>query len=134
MVAILALIAGGTQAPKLARLAWSRATAPSESLTDRELAAVIVAQSPDMFLKVAATIPRNATYAVVVGDEPPPPSNFPFLIPLLFQYWLLPRHYTHDIHDADWVISYNHPSETLGVRYSEEINISPTANVVKVIR
>ena len=134
VIAVLALIAAGSQAPKIARLAWSQATAPSESLTNRELAAVIIAQDPTMFQKAATIIPRNATYSVVVGNEPPTSADFHELLPFLFQYWLLPRRFTRDVHDAQWVISYSHPSETLGVPYSEELNISPTANVVKVKR
>ncbi len=86
-----------------------------------------------MFQKAAAIIPRNAVYSVVVGNEPPTSADFHELLPFLFQYWLLPRRYTPDVHAAGWVISYSHPSETLGVRYSEELNISPTANVIKVV-
>jgi hypothetical protein len=134
VIAVLALIAAGSQAPKNARLAWSQVTAPSESLTNRELAAVIIAQDPTMFQKAASIIPRNATYSVVVGNEPPTSADFHELLPFLFQYWLLPRRYTPDIHKASWVISYSHSSETLGIPYSEELNISPTANVDKEIR
>lgn len=94
---------------------------------------MIYAQDPEMFLKAAQIIPPGATYSVVVGNSPPTSSSFHEAIPLLFQYWLLPRRFTRDIHAASWVISYSHPSETLGIRYSKEINIGPTTNIDKVI-
>ena len=134
VIAVLALIAAGSQAPKIARHAWSRATAPSESVTQRELAAVVYAQAPEMFLNAARIIPRDATYSVVVGDTPPNTADFHELIPFLFQYWLLPRRFTPNPRAADWVISYDHPSETLGVRYSQELGIATAVNIVKVTR
>jgi hypothetical protein len=133
-MAVLAVIAACSRVPETARHGWTSITAPVASVQNRELAAVIYAQDPDMFLKAARIIPPGATYSVVVGNSPPTSSAFHEAIPLLFQYWLLPRLYTPDIHKASWVISYSHSSETLGIPYSEEINISPTANVDKEIR
>lgn len=132
-MAVLAVIAAGSRVPHIARLGWTSLTTTPGSVQNRELAAVIYAQDPDMFLKAAQIIPRGATYSVVVGNSPPTSSSFHQAIPLLFQYWLLPRRFTPDIHKASWVISYSHSSETLGIRYSEELNISPTANIDKVI-
>jgi hypothetical protein len=135
VIATLALIAAASQAPKIARDGWTNLTAHTASTTDRQLAAVVYSQAPNStFLTAAKIIPLNATYAVVYGQLPPnPTSDFKFAIPTLFQYWLLPRHYTRDIHKAQWVISWHHPSETLGVRYSEELPIGDDSNIVKVI-
>jgi hypothetical protein len=135
VIAALALIAAASQSPAIARAGWSNLTGHSQSTINRQLAAVVYSQAPSStFLAAARIIPRNAVYAVVVGEEPPnPTSDFKFAIPTLFQYWLLPRHYTRDIHKAQWVISWHHPSETLGVRYSEELGIGDYSNIVKVI-
>jgi hypothetical protein len=134
VLAVLAVVAACSRVPQTIRHGWTSITAPVASVQNRELAAVIYAQDPDMFLKAARIIPQGATYSVVVGDSPPTSSAFHEAIPLLFQYWLLPRRFTPDIHAASWVISYSHSSETLGIRYSEEINIGPTTNIDKVIR
>ena len=133
VMAVLALIAACSRVPHTARLGWKSAKTPANSVLNRELAAVVYAQDPEMFLKAAQIIPRGATYSVVVGNSPPTSSSFHEAIPLLFQYWLLPRRFTPNIHAASWVISYSHPSETLGIRYSREINIGPTTNIDKVI-
>jgi hypothetical protein len=134
VIAALALIAAGSQSPAIARAGWANLTRHAESTTNRQLAAVVFSQAPNStFLTAARIIPRNAVYAVVVGQDPPNPSDFKFAIPTLFQYWLLPRHYTRDIHKAQWVISWHHSSETLGIRYSEELGIGDDSNIVKVI-
>ena len=134
VISLLALLAACTRVPHIARAGWNHARTPAQSVQQRELAAVVFAQAPEMFLSAAKIIPRNATYSVVVGDIPETSSDFHEAIPLLFQYWLLPRRFTLNVHDADWVISYDHPSETLGVRYSQELGLAPAVNVVKVIR
>ena len=61
------------------------------------------------------------------------PAGFDVAIPGLFQYWLLPRRYTKNIHKAQYVISWHHSSETLGIRYSEELPIGDYSNIDKVI-
>ena len=134
VIGLLALVAALSRVPHIGRLGWDRASTPAHSTQDRELAALILAQDPNLFLRAAKIIPLDATYSVVVGNSPPTNVDLTQGIPLLYQYWLLPRHFTNDVHDADWVITYDHSSETLGVRYSEEIGIGPTSNIVKVIR
>lgn len=134
VIAVLALIAAGSQVPVIARSGWSHLHEHVPSTTDRELAAVVYSQAPNStFLAAAHDIPRNALYSVVVGEDPPNPFGFKVAIPALFQYWLLPRRYTKNIHKAQYVISWHHSSETLGIRYSEELGIGADSNVLKVI-
>jgi hypothetical protein len=134
VIAVLALIAAASQVPVIARSGWSHLNEHVGSTTDRELAAVVYSQAPNStFLAAAKDIPRNALYSVVVGQDPPNPAGFTVAIPGMFQYWLLPRRYTKNIHKAQWVISWHHSSETLGIRYSEELGIGDDSNIVKVI-
>ena len=134
VIAVLALIAAASQVPVIARYGWSHLNEPVGTPTQRELAAVIYSQAPNStFLAAARIIPRNALYSVVVGEDPPNPAGFDVAIPGMFQYWLLPRRYTKNIHKAQWVISWHHSSETLGIRYSEELGIGDDSNIVKVI-
>jgi hypothetical protein len=134
VIAALALIAAASQVPVIARSGWSHAREHVASTTDRELAAVVYSQAPNStFLDAARLIPRDATYSVVVGEDPPNPTGFVVAVPSMFQYWLLPRRFTRNIHKAQWVISWHHSSETLGIHYSEEIGIGDYSNVLKVI-
>ncbi|HWB22439.1 MAG TPA: hypothetical protein VG652_06085 [Gaiellaceae bacterium] len=134
VIAVLALIAAASQTPVIARYGWSHLNEHVPSTTDRELAAVVYSQAPNStFLDAARIIPRNALYSVVVGEDPPNPAGFDVAIPGMFQYWLLPRRFTKNIHKAQWVISWHHSSETLGIRYSEELPIGLDVNVLKVI-
>ena len=58
-------------------------------------------------------IPKDATYTIVVGHEQPGPSAT--IADDIFRFWLVPRHYTPSIREADWAITYNESSESLGV-------------------
>jgi hypothetical protein len=134
VIAVLALIAAASQTPVIARYGWSHLNEQVPSTTARELAALAYSQAPNAtFLTAAKDIPRNALYSVVVGEDPPNPAGFDVAIPGMFQYWLLPRRYTKNIHKAQYVISWHHSSETLGIRYSEELPIGDGSNIVKVI-
>ena len=73
-------------------------------------------------------IPRNATFAVRVGVNPPVEGIILQAVPLLFQYWLLPRRYTDDAHAADWVITFNHPAATLGVAIRHVFRLSASVS------
>jgi hypothetical protein len=135
VISVLALIAAASQIPVIARSGWSHLTEHVPSTTNRELAALVYSQAPNStFLAATRDIPRNALYSVVVGEDPPNPAGFDVAIPGMFQYWLLPRRYTKNIHKAQYVISWHHSSETLGIRYSEELGIGDYSNVLKVVR
>jgi hypothetical protein len=106
---------------------------PARSLAERELVvAYNISVPPEVLLGAARVIPRNATYAIAVGNSPPVASFQVSGIPSLLEYWLLPRRWTADLRKAAWIVSYNHPSETLGVRVKREIPLAPTVNAVEV--
>ena len=134
VISALALIGAASQIPVIARYGWAHAQAHRNPPTQRELAAVVYSQAPSStFLDAARLIPRNAVYSIVVGEDPPNPTGFKVAMRFLLQYWLLPRRFTRNIHKAQWVISWHHPSETLGIHYSEEIGIGDYSNVLKVV-
>jgi hypothetical protein len=134
VIAVLALIGAASQVPVIARSGWSHLNQTVPSTTDRELQAVVYSQAPNStFLTAAKDIPLNALYSVVVGEDPPNPAGFTVAIPGMFQYWLLPRRFTKNIHKAQYVISWHHSSETLGIKYSEELPIGDDSNIVKVV-
>ena len=77
-------------------------------------------------------IPRDATYSIVVGNEAAgPPVE---IADDIFRFWLVPRRYTADLSQAQWVITYNAASEALGVPYTREIGLGPGVNAVKLAR
>jgi hypothetical protein len=78
------------------------------------------------------SIPPDATYTVVVGDDPPVAD--PGVVRFVFRFWLLPRRYTSRLSEAEWVIGYHRSSESLGVPYVVENGLGPDANVVRVDR
>jgi hypothetical protein len=78
------------------------------------------------------TIPEDATWALVVGKNPPVID--PGAIRVAFRFWLQPRRFTRRLEDADWVIAYHASSEKLGVRYSREVGLGPAANALEVER
>jgi hypothetical protein len=77
-------------------------------------------------------IPTDATYAVVVGDVTPLPQYLHEGLPILFEYWLLPRKQSTDVRKVDWIITFHQPSESLGVPIRREVGLGPDANAVEV--
>jgi hypothetical protein len=107
-------------------------TGPGPTRTQRELGAVIDGRLVQPMLELRRVIPREATFAVRVGLEPPVDSSLLEAIPPLLKYWLLPRRYTDDAHAADWVITFHHPSDTLGVTIRRDIALGPDVHAVEV--
>ena len=90
--------------------------------------------NPELFLRVRERLPGGAVYTVVVGDDSrTPPLWHEALAPLL-QYWLLPRRYTPDLADADWVATFRESSERLGVSVTRELGLGPDGNAVELRR
>jgi hypothetical protein len=52
----------------------------------------------------------------------------------LLWYALLPRRYTSDFQTAQYIVTWDHSSESLGVRVKRETGIGPDGNVVEVGR
>ena len=107
---------------------------PAPSRDQRELGAVIDQRLGQPMLALRNVVPLDATFAVRVGLEPPVDSSVLDAIPPLLKYWLLPRRYTDDAHAADWVITFHHPSATLGVTVRREISLGPDVAAVEVAR
>jgi len=116
--------------PLLARIGHQNLTGPRYLVRDADLDPFSIFAPTQAFVLAQQTIPRDATYTVVVGDDPPVAS--PGVVQSVFRFWLMPRRYTARLSAAQWVIAYHHPSETLGVRYSKEIGLGPDANAVLV--
>jgi hypothetical protein len=131
-VAGIELFGAAAKLPGVARIGYDNARQPYRLVRDADLDP-FASFAPTAPLAVAAeTIPRDATFAIVVGDEEP--RIDPELVRQLFQLWLLPRAYTPRLRDADWVIVYNHASETAGVPYTREVGLGPGVNALEVAR
>ncbi len=75
-------------------------------------------------------IPKNASYTIVIGHEAPgPPAG---IADDIFRFWLVPRRYTTNVREADWAITYNASSESLGVPFTKELGLGPGVNAVKL--
>jgi hypothetical protein len=106
-----------------------------ETVADREIAPAYALSMPPGVLRGAASVlPPNARYTIVVGDTVPLPGALDQAIKPMLASWLLPRRFTGDLAQADWVIAYGSPSETLGVRVRRETEIEAGVVVVEVDR
>jgi hypothetical protein len=131
----VASLAGAlTQVAPLWRIFRANLAAPPAPLAVRDVNQLGPYLDPRALTAAREVIPAGATYAVVVGDTPPTTATQKLAIPLLFQYWLLPRRSTADPRDAQWVIAYDHPSETLGVRVAREVGLAPGVNADLIAR
>src|SRR2546428_12891978 len=126
LIVALALIGVATRAWETAQSGWQSLRSPTPSRTERELGSVLNGRMNGALLKARRIMPRNATFAVRVGLDPPAVDGSVLdAITGLFRYWLLPRRFTPDSHAADWVVTFHHSSETLGVRIRREIGLGP---------
>jgi hypothetical protein len=100
---------------------------------ERELAPAQGLDIPDeMLLRVRQVIPEDASFAIVLGDAIELTEAQLTGIPQFLRYWLVPRRFEDEQGDADWVISYGHSSETLGVPVAEEVELAEAINAVRV--
>src|SRR6185437_16767552 len=77
-------------------------------------------------------IPRNATFTIVVGDEQSGRNMTRPFATIVYRFWLAPRHYTTNIHKAQWALTYFKSSESLGVPYVHEFGLGPGVNAVQL--
>ena len=134
VVAVLALVAAAGEAPGIVRAAYNSVTSHGPSWNSGELGPSPAWETSEEMTNATKVLPRNAVYTIVFGNLPPlMPIEQTGILPL-FRYWLLPRRYTPNLRDAQWVITYHHPSETVGVPYKKEISLGPDANTFKVTR
>ena len=125
---------GGVRVWETAQSGYQSLASPTPSRSDRELGDALGGSLNGALLASRRVIPRNATFSVRVGLTPPADGSILEAIPGLFRYWLLPRRYTDDAHAVKWVITFNHPAETLGVSVRKVIPLGPGVNVVEVAR
>jgi len=135
-VAAAALAIGAAHLPSAVHSAYTHATTSYGSGLQRDLQPTYYPQPYLFRLAVALRrhIPRDATYAVVVGDGPTVPDIVREGLPQLLEYALLPRRYAADVTGAQYIVTWDHPSETLGVPVKRELGLSSDANLVQVRR
>jgi hypothetical protein len=131
---VLALATAAYRAPGFVRTSYDAATTPHGSTRQRDLGYVFGFESELAATRARELLPRDATYTVVTGDIPPPKLYESEGIVGFLRYWLLPRRYTPDVAQAQWVITYHHPSETVGVPYKKEIGLADYVNAFRVTR
>jgi hypothetical protein len=134
IVVAVALVVAALRVPDYLRLAWDSVDAPGKPLEQRDLGFALGWQSRQAMTEAARVLPRDATYTVVLGESPPPSDLERAGIVTFLRSWLLPRRYTPDLHQAQWVIAYHHSSETIGVPYRKEIGLAPFVNTFRVVR
>ena len=134
VVVAVALVVAAARLPEYLRLAWDTVDAPGKPLEQRDLGFALGWQSRQAMTAAARVLPRDATYTVVLGDSPPLSALERDGVVTFLRYWLLPRRYTPDLRQAQWVIAYHHSSETIGVPYRREIGLAPYVNTFRVAR
>ncbi|MBV8081029.1 MAG: hypothetical protein JO186_11725 [Actinobacteria bacterium] len=133
-VAVIALIGAAAEVPTAVRAAHAAFTARGESWNSGEYGPSVAWETTEEVQNAIKTLPPNAVYTIVLGNQPPLSSFEQTGILPLFRYFLLPRRYTPRLRDAQWVITYHHSSETVGVPYKKEIPLGPDGNTFKVTR
>ena len=115
-----------------ARYGWRAASTPNPLVRDADLDPLAQFLPTAVLVHAAQTIPPDATYTVVVGQDPP--VGLPGVVEAAIRFWLPPRRYTEHAADADWIVAYHVSSENLGVRVAQEIGLGPAVNAVEVRR
>jgi hypothetical protein len=113
----------------VARIGYRSFRTPTPLVRDADIDPLAVyIPKTSALVRAREAIPRDATFAVVLGDS----VSEPGIVKLIFRLWLLPRQYVRTPEAAGWVIAYERSSESLAVPYTEEIGLAPDVNVVKV--
>ncbi|HEX4518463.1 MAG TPA: hypothetical protein VH063_02670 [Gaiellaceae bacterium] len=127
------LVTAATHLRVFAQVGYKNIRAPSHLVRDADLDPFAYFAPTQALVAAQRVIPKDATYTIVVGHEEPggPPVG---IADDIFRFWLVPRRYTKHIADADWAITYNAASESLGVPYTKEVGLGPSVNAVKLGR
>jgi hypothetical protein len=130
-VVVFDLLFSASHAWPLAKIGYQDASVPPRLVRDADVDSYAYYGPTAPLVTAARVIPRNATYSIVVGQDPPTPT--PGITKTILRQWLLPRTYVANPAAAQWVIAYHEPSEKLGIRYSDETGLgAPGTNVVRV--
>jgi len=140
LVAAAALGGALYRVPALVRIAHHSLNLPGSSVEDADLDPLHYYVSIGALVAARNTMPKGATYTVVVGHDPPLDNNpstaagDAHAIRVMFLLYMMPDRYTPDIHEARWVIAYHQRSSTLGIKYSKQSYLSYDANLLEVAR
>jgi hypothetical protein len=131
VIAAVALAAAVTQLPHSLRDTQKQvSTNAGLSRVQLELEpARVYGMHQDLALRAAQVLPRDAVYYVATAGQPGSDGA-----PSFYAYWLLPRRHTDDIHQADWVVSWDAKPATLGVKTRVVADLGGGAQVLKVER
>jgi hypothetical protein len=129
-VTAVALLASISQAVFFGKVGWRMYERPARLVRNADIDTLMYFAPTAALARARELIPPGATYAISVGQTPPVAD--PELIRIVFRFWLLPRTYTEQTADAQWVIAYHRASESLGVKVANEDGIAPFVNLVQV--
>ncbi len=132
IVVAIELFSAVTHLRLFAQVGYKNLRAPSHLVRDADLDPFAYFAPTQSLVAAQRIIPESATYTIVVGHEQPGPPKG--IADDIFRFWLVPRHYTTNIRNADWAITYNESSESLGVPYTKELGLGPGVNAVKLGR
>ncbi len=130
-VVVFDLLVSVSHSWPLAKIGYQDSSVPPRLVRDADVDPFSSFGPTAPLITAARFIPRNATYSIVVGQDPHTPD--PGLTKRILRLWLLPRTYVAKPAEAQWVIAYHQSSEKLGIRYSDETGLgAPGTNVVRV--
>ena len=135
-VAVAALAAAAARLPAVAREVYDSATAARGPALRRDLEP---AYEPQRYLlrdvvRTLRAVPPGAVYTVAVGPGPNVPELVRDGLVQLLGYALLPRRYTPDARAAQWVITWDVPPRTLGVRVLRAVAVDGHYRLLEVRR
>ncbi len=131
-VVVFDLLVSVSHAWPLAKIGYQDASVPPRLVRDADVDSFSSYGPTAPLVLAARVIPRNATYSIVVGQDPPtadPGADEDDPAALAASTDLRRR----SLREAQWVIAYHESSEKLGIRYSDETGLgAPGTNVVRV--
>jgi hypothetical protein len=134
VIVVLALAVVALRAWQTAQSGYQALTGPVPTRTQRELGSFDSGRFDVALLASRRVIPRTATFSIRVGQSPPIDSSVLEAVTGLFRYWLLPRHYNENTRAVDWIITFHHPAETLGVAIRKVVPLGLDTDAVEVAR
>lgn len=126
------LAVSAVQAKRFAELGRLIGQRPAQLPRDNDLDPLAYFAPTAALVGAQQLIPARARYTIVIGSYVG--MGDPALPRIALQMWLVPRLYVASPRDADWVITYHHASESIGVPYLNETEVAPGINVVQVRR
>jgi hypothetical protein len=130
-IVVFDLLVSASHSWPLAKIGYQDASVPPRLVRDADVDPFSSFGPTAPLITAGRFIPRNATYSIVIGKDPPTPD--PGLVRRELRLWLLPRTYVANRADAQWVVAYHESSEKLGIKYSDETGLgAPGTNVVRV--